>query len=468
MPTLAAPRLALTLVALPTLALGLSLRPGPSVPHLPTLRHRYAPLNMIAPAPRRNPNQGTVDRLLNPLRRRVYTLLKPVDKGEFRWEFLVPWVNRTLTTTDKFVVCTTFIGVSFVAQTLFDPGASVGVHLSYIAQFFSYAMGDPVGFRTLAVLTSILEIVGDLFETKNAGWISGAPAIALEWYKVDAEDVFPIIYNLIFLVINAYYILRWLVTREALLNALEWNEECENVYRGCFKPLGFQRAQFSRLVPFTSIETNDANASRPLTVQGETLTDVFVLIEGTLEVRVGGTLSTILPPYQLVGEASLLENLQSPGGSLQQAARATIVALPGAKYVRWSQRTFYELQQEEDGQFAAAVQLMIARTLSRKLGEARQQTGRAMSRRAIPASRGRAAADGSGAEAQALLARTARQQERVAELELELAQSKAMVSEMSGLLFALSCGAGLIGILGFTSQGPLSVLEELSELTELG
>lgn len=79
MPTLAAPRLALTLVALPTLALGLSLRPGPSVPHLPTLRHRYAPLNMIAPAPRRNPNQGTVDRLLNPLRRRVYTLLKPVS-----------------------------------------------------------------------------------------------------------------------------------------------------------------------------------------------------------------------------------------------------------------------------------------------------------------------------------------------------------------------------------------------------
>ena len=121
-------------------------------------------------------------------------------------------------------------------------------------------------------------------------------------------------------------------------------------------------------------------------MQGEPLTDVFVLIEGTLEVRVSGTLSTLLPPYQLVGEASLLENLQSPGGSLQQAARATIVALPGSKYVRWSQRTFYELQQEEDGQFAAAVQLMIARTLSRKLGEARQQTGRVMSRRAVPAS----------------------------------------------------------------------------------
>merc|ERR1719183_3052949 len=92
-----------------------------------------------------------------------------------------------------------------------------------------------------------------------------------------------------------------------------------------------------------------------------------------MQVRVSGTLATRLPPYQLVGEASLLENLQSPGGNLQQAARATIVALPGTKYARWSQRTFYELQQEEDGQFAAAVQLMIARTLSRKLGDARRQ-----------------------------------------------------------------------------------------------
>ena len=63
------------------------------------------------------------------------------------------------------------------------------------------------------------------------------------------------------------------------------------------------------------------------------------------QVRVGNTVATRLPPFQLVGEASLLENLQSPGGTLQPAARATIVAMPGAKYVRWSQRTFYELQE---------------------------------------------------------------------------------------------------------------------------
>ena len=49
-----------------------------------------------------------------------------VDKGEFRWEFLVPWVNRSLTTIDKVVVCSAFVVASFTLQKLFDPGASVG------------------------------------------------------------------------------------------------------------------------------------------------------------------------------------------------------------------------------------------------------------------------------------------------------------------------------------------------------
>ena len=93
-------------------------------------------------------------------RRWLYETLEPFDKGDFRWEFLVPWTNKTLTQFDKFIVCSTFIGLSFSLQTVLDPGASVGVHLSYIAQFFSYAMGDPIGFRLLAVLTALLEIGG--------------------------------------------------------------------------------------------------------------------------------------------------------------------------------------------------------------------------------------------------------------------------------------------------------------------
>lgn len=151
-------------------------------------------------------------------RRWLYNTIEPLDKGDFRWEFLVPFNNKTLTTLDKFIVCSTFVGLSLTLQTLTDPGASVGVHLSYIAQFFSYAMGDPIGFRSLAVLTSVLEILGNLFETKEAGMIvSGANFNVIDAFaNVNVEDVFPVLYDQLFIFINGYYILRWLLTQETL------------------------------------------------------------------------------------------------------------------------------------------------------------------------------------------------------------------------------------------------------------
>lgn len=139
------------------------------------------------------------------------------------------------------------------------------MHVSNIAQFFSYAMGNPIGFRSLALLSSVSEIFGDVLETKNSGVLSGASLDARQ--GVDGEDIVPIAYNILFFVINSYYIVRWALTRDALLNALEWDEDAENVYRDCFQPLGFRRAQFSRLVPYTRIEANEGIESRLLTVQ---------------------------------------------------------------------------------------------------------------------------------------------------------------------------------------------------------
>ena len=132
----------------------MSLQPVPV--SLPPLRRDNGPQHGLRMVDTPQPQPETVDRFLakyawNPLRRNVYALLKPVctrrsrapfrlgalpqqcfclmaqvDKGEFRWEFLVPWVNRSLTTIDKVVVCSAFVVASFTLQKLFDPGASVG------------------------------------------------------------------------------------------------------------------------------------------------------------------------------------------------------------------------------------------------------------------------------------------------------------------------------------------------------
>ena len=290
-------------------------------------------------------------------KRWLYNTLAPLDKGDFRWEFLVPFNNKTLTTLDKFIVCSTFIGLSFAIQTLTDPGASVGVHLSYIAQFFSYAIGDPIGYRSLAVLTSMLEILGNLFEEKSQGlFVSGLPTTTPDFFEAlratNDEDLFPIFYDQLFIFINGYYILRWLLGREQIALAQEWTEEEEALYTKCFAGLGFRRAQFSRLLRSAQFVQLQGESSDTLTVQDEPIYDLFVPLSGDVEVRVNGVVATTLPPYQLVGEASLLENLQSPGGALHPPSRATVVAAAGASYVRWPQSAFYELQQEEDSDFA--------------------------------------------------------------------------------------------------------------------
>ena len=160
--------------------------------------HRVAP---APPQPHQCPSAartapGLVRMVEQPIafrgfRRRAYEALAPLDRGDFRWEFLVPWTNKTLSTTDKFIVCSVFIGLSFTLQSVFDEGASVGVHLSYIAQFFSYAMGDPIGFRLLAVLTSVLEIGGNLLEENSGGLFVGG--LRSDWWIPDTEDVFPVL-----------------------------------------------------------------------------------------------------------------------------------------------------------------------------------------------------------------------------------------------------------------------------------
>jgi hypothetical protein len=54
-------------------------------------------------------------------------------------------------------------------------------------------------------------------------------------------------YDQLFIVINGYYILRWLLGREEIAAALEWSEKEEALYTKCFAGLGFRRAQVTLL-----------------------------------------------------------------------------------------------------------------------------------------------------------------------------------------------------------------------------
>ena len=345
--------------------------------------------------------ENFLDALPIGLRRQLYERLLPLDRGDFKWEFLVPWVPKgTLTALDKFIITTTFVGLSFGIQYVLPDyrGASVGVHAALIVQFFSYAVGNPIFFRLLALVASVLEITGDLLEQRNEGLFTLNLAvdslITPDWWVPTTEDLFPVVYNIFFLVINLYYVLLWALGNDAFA-APKFTDVEELVYNRCFSPLGLSRALFSRLLRDASFEVGasegdddcaileqpsraspDGEDEPPcigtlLCEEGVPLTELFVPLE-PVEVRVKGVVTATLPPFRLVGEAALLENLDSDG-TAALPSRATVVAPPGARFVRWPHRTFYELQQEEGSDFAASVQLMIARTLSDKLKSARLQ-----------------------------------------------------------------------------------------------
>lgn len=289
-------------------------------------------------------------------RKRLLRALTSMDKGEFRWEILTPWVkDRELTRMDKVFICLTFIAVAVYGQAAFEPSTSVLQHMSYVANFFSYTIGNQVGYRLIAIAASLLEI----FAYDEEGG---------SWQKV----VVPGSYNTIFILVNLYYVLRWLLNRiDTALFVLEPIEE--QLFTRCFEPLGVGPYQFLKLVNMAT--WTRPNTPTALTVEGEPVTALYVSIAGDFDVVTGGSRVASIPPFQVIGEVAALENLQSSDGKFHQAARATVLAEPGSLYASWSHDQLYKLQ-GSDAEFARAIRLAISRTLSHKLGSARKSTGK--------------------------------------------------------------------------------------------
>lgn len=171
----------------------------------------------------------------------------------------------------------------------------------------------------------------------------------------------PISYELLFIVINAYYALRGYIAEMPVeLEDLE-----RRVYQACFQPFGLSARQFVKILE--EAEWHVASEGETLCVQGEPVADVFVPISGAFSIvtRERGYVAPI-GLFSLVGEVSLLENLQSEDGHYHRCAIASMVAEAGATYVRWPQRCFYELM-SSDADFGKAMQVLISRALSKKL-----------------------------------------------------------------------------------------------------
>lgn len=279
------------------------------------------------------------------LQREFLRMLEGIDRGDFRWEFLTPWRKQQLTAFDKLIVCITFISTALVSQYLWDPEASLFDHLSYLVFFFAYAIANNATLRQLAILGSTFEILAFVFDERG----------------FERAEIVPVSYEVIFIVINSYYAMRAFLAEQPI----EFEEIEQRVYQACFEPCGLTPRQFVKILE--SAEWHVSVEEELLTRQGEPVMDVFVPLSGNFSIVSDERgLVAAIAPLVLVGEVSLLENLQSEGGRYHRRSIASMVAPSGATYVRWPQSTFYELMRA-DAEFARAMQVMISKALSKKL-----------------------------------------------------------------------------------------------------
>jgi len=277
-----------------------------------------------------------------------------LDRGDFRWEFLVPWLEEgdELTRVEEVIVGATFIVAALALQIVVDPENTISDNLSYIFFFLSYAVGNNIAFRLIAIVASAFEILSHLVENPQG-----------------VADLVPVTYNILFLVINTYYALRWQLSRQRL----DFTDIDEQLYQRAFEPLGIRRSQFRQLMSFAEPHVvEEEDGAQTVFTEGTALTELFVSLDGNMDVIKGGVPVATLEPFQLIGEVALLENLGEDTSCFP--ARATLVAEPGARYLSWTQANWYSLM-KIDAEFAYATQLMISRTLSLKLGKAREEQG---------------------------------------------------------------------------------------------
>lgn len=174
----------------------------------------------------------------------------------------------------------------------------------------------------------------------------------------------PILWNGVFIAINAYQIYRLLLERRPVRLTLEQ----QRLYR-----LGFDRLSprdFLRLLGCASWESNEDEVV--LVEQGRTLERLTMLAEGTARVEIDGRAVSALGPGQFVGEMSYISG---------EPACARVTAERGGRFVHWPRAPLEGLLRDRSD-LRAALQNIIGTDLASKL---RRGTGSGATVEAAPA-----------------------------------------------------------------------------------
>lgn len=203
-------------------------------------------------------------------------------------------------------------------------------HLSFVLAATSFLLRDILLLRLVAIVASACNVTFAYGGLPTTNWI------VIAW-------------QVVFVAINVTWILQLIRERRGVRFSDEEKELYQTVFRA-FAPFEFMKLM--RLARWSRVAAGAALAKA-----GETLPDLMLVYNGTVEVALPDGRRRRLKDGAFIGELSFVR-----GG----AASATVEAVEPTRYLAWSKPALQDLLRRNPA-MKAAMQTVISEDLTRKL-----------------------------------------------------------------------------------------------------
>ncbi len=203
------------------------------------------------------------------------------------------------------------------------------IHIANVLYLFSYSMRDILWLRILTI---------------------AAACFMIPYFYFQPEPLYPpIFWNLIFMLLNIFWIIRLLLERRPVKLSDEELQLCQIAFRT------LTSREIKKILKISSWE--DANPGECFVSMDEPLERLILIYSGNADVEIGGKKVGQLHAGQFIGELAYFTD---------DVAAANVVATEKIRYVSWPKDRLKNYL-DKNSELRAAFQLILGSVLAKRL-----------------------------------------------------------------------------------------------------
>lgn len=203
------------------------------------------------------------------------------------------------------------------------------VHIANVLYLFSYSMRDMLWLRILTI---------------------AAACFMLPYFYLRPEPLYPpVFWNLVFMMLNVFWIVRLLLERRPITLSDDEKQLCQIAFRT------LTPREMKKILKLSSWE--DATPGECFVSRDEPLERLILIYSGKANVELDGKIVGNLDAGQFIGELSYFTD---------EVAAANVVATEAIRYVSWPKDRLKSYL-DKDSDLRAAFQIILGSVLAKRL-----------------------------------------------------------------------------------------------------